>query len=377
MIHSYYIINQAGIAIYSEHFVKSNVDEQLLSGFLTAIGSFSQEAIGGALQKLQIKTGEQMVLYFHEPSKLTIVAIANENDHSGLLQNLLKQIINEFYKTYRKYLKEEGLFEDTSLFTKSSRTILAGKSARRGIKEIILGLFLGLVVLIFLVLFTLGWFMEISGIFAKSIDDVVTINNLITQQIIQKMGWPDNDLFSWLQGSILADLIIDKSAEMQAHFFNMSFGTQLILILSFSPSAFLGGYIAGNRKYGKWIGFLFFGSAIAIMVLLIRGEALHQLLFYVAVYLPLILISCFVFGYLGGLIRERTFLYPLPSERKLESYKGEEIPQRGKLTALTYIFAVFGVILTFIGLMYLPLFIIGVVLIFFAIYFEIKERKKF
>ncbi|MHA1376965.1 MAG: hypothetical protein ACTSRG_01160 [Candidatus Helarchaeota archaeon] len=377
MIHSYYIINQAGIAIYTEHFVKSNVDEQLLSGFLTAIGGFSQEAIGGELQKLNIKTGEQMVLYYHEPSKLTIVAIANEADHSGLLQNLLKKIVNEFYKTYRKYLKEEGLFEDTNLFSKSSRRILSGKSAKRGVRQLILGLFLGLVVLIFLVALTLGWFLGISGAFAKSIDDVITINNLITQQIITILGLSNTDFFAWLQASFLADLVIDKSVEMQAHFFNMSFGTQLLLILSFSPSAFLGGYIAGNRKYGRWIGFLFLGLAIGIMTLFIHGEALHQLLFYIAVYSPLILISCFVFGYVGGLIRERMYLNPLPTERKLESYKGEEIPQRGLLTTLSYIFAVFGVISIFIGLMVIPFLIIGSVLVVLAIHFEIKERKKF
>ncbi|MFX1452034.1 MAG: hypothetical protein ACFFCM_14445, partial [Promethearchaeota archaeon] len=373
MIHSLYIINPAGICIYSEHFIESRIDEQLLTGFLTAIGSFSQEAIGGALQKINIRTGEQMVLFYHEESKLTIAAIAHENDYPSLLEHLLTKIIKEFYKTYKKYLKEQGLFEDTTKFSETCRKILSGRSANRGRKQIVLGLFLGLIVLIVLMALTGFMFGIIAQGFASSINDVTRFNNNLTNQLAIDNGWDPTDPFNpnkilaYLQAALIANAIFNIAEAMQYHFLNASIGAQLLLILSFVPSSLLGGYIAGSRNNGKWLGFLFFGCAFIIILIFIQ-----LLLYYIIVYLPLILISSFVFGYYGGLLREMFKLYPLPPEKKLKEVK----PERGILTKLEIIFAVFGSILFVAGLSGNPLILFGLILIVLAIIFEIKERRR-
>ncbi|MFX0133381.1 MAG: hypothetical protein ACFFDN_07045 [Candidatus Hodarchaeota archaeon] len=371
MIHSLYIINPAGICIYSEHFIKSRIDEQLLTGFLTAIGSFSQEAIGGALQKINIRTGEQMVLFYHEESKLTIAAIAHENDYPSLLEHLLTKIITQFYKTYKKYLKDQGLFEDTTKFSETCRKILSGRSANRGKKQIALGLFLGLIVLIVLMALTGFMFGIMARGFASSINEITRYNNDLTNWLAYTKGfnWDTNRDFNiYIQAAIVGNIVFNTNEAMQYHFLNASIGAQLLLILCFVPSSLVGGYIAGSRNNGKWLGFLFFGLAFIFILLFIQ-----TLVYFIVVYLPLILISSFVFGYMGGLLREMFKLYPLPPEKKLE---GELKPERGTLTKLEIIFAVFGSILFVAGLSGNPLILIGLILIVLAIIFEMKERRK-
>ena len=172
----------------------------------------------------------------------------------------------------------------------------------------------------------------------------------------------------YFEAALIANFFFNVTDAMQYHFLNASIGAQLLLITSFVPSSLLGGYIAGNRKNGKWLGFLFFGLAFIFILLFIQ-----ELVYFIVVYLPLILISSFVFGYYGGLLREMFKLYPLPPEKKLE---GEVKPERGTLTKLEIIFAVSGSILFVAGLSGNPLILIGLILIVLAIIFEIKERRR-
>ncbi len=366
MIHSLYIMNPAGICIYSEHFIKSRIDEQLLTGFLTAIGSFSKEAIGGALQKLNIKTGEQMVMFYHEESKLTIAAIANANDHNTLLEDLLNKIVSEFYKTYKKNLKEQGLFEDTTQFSKTCQKILRGKVLNRGKKQLFLGVFLGLLLLVVLAVFTIIGYFVLSILFSGGINWVVAQFNAVGDSIIQILKVEDPVVGFTIHH--IVDTFFNKVNAMQPYFLIMSFWAQLLLFFSFIPSALLGGYIAGSRDNGKWLGFLFFGFAI-ILFLLFTPDFVYLIL----AFLPLILICSFTFGYLGGLFREKRRLYPLPSEQKLDS--GIK-PERTRLTKLEYIFAIVGPILFVAGLQGNGLLLIGLIMIILAIIFEIKERRR-
>ncbi|HUX98449.1 MAG TPA: hypothetical protein VMV49_02730 [Candidatus Deferrimicrobium sp.] len=92
MIHNLYIISEGGIAIYSKNFAKSAMDEQLISGFLLAIGNFAKEAVGSGLKKIEMQTGEQLNVYYDESLKLTAAAISSAEDHPKLLADILKKI---------------------------------------------------------------------------------------------------------------------------------------------------------------------------------------------------------------------------------------------------------------------------------------------
>lgn len=66
MIHSFYVID-AGLCIYHYDFKKeTHLDDQLLSGFLTAIGSFAQEAFQKGLQSIHIQNGQKINFYIDQ-----------------------------------------------------------------------------------------------------------------------------------------------------------------------------------------------------------------------------------------------------------------------------------------------------------------------
>ncbi|NVM04275.1 MAG: hypothetical protein HWN67_18250 [Candidatus Helarchaeota archaeon] len=377
MIHSFFIINPDGEFIFSHYFIKSNFDKNLIIKFLSLIKSFSQENIGGKLRKFEVRIDEKLVFYCHEPSKLIIAAIINANDHPSLIEHLLCKIITKFYETYKINLSKKETIENTSQFREVCYEILAGRTINRGFKQLFLGLFLGMTLLCFLIILTLSVYLEISLEFRNSIANIITQNREIITMIVFISGWDFTDPLSWIQASIITNFIFNEPVQMLVQFFNISFSAQLLLLSSFIPSSLLGGNIAGNRRNGKWIGFLFFIAAIILLSLIAEGNRLALLLYYIAVYLPLILICSIIFAYLGGFICELFKLYPFPPDSEFELVKGLPIAKRGILTTLFYVFIVFGSIIFVIGLSIKSLLIVGLILIILAIISERKESKKF
>ncbi|MFX0132620.1 MAG: hypothetical protein ACFFDN_03120 [Candidatus Hodarchaeota archaeon] len=377
MIHSFFIINPDGEFIFSHYFIKANFDENLIIKFLSLIKSFSQENIGGKLRKFEVRIDEKLVFYYHEPSKLIIAAIINANDHPSLIEHLLHKIITKFYETYKINLSKKETLENTSQFREVCYEILAGRTIDRGVKQLFLGLFLGIILLSFLIVLTLAIYLEISLEFRTSISNIIARNKETITIIVIISGLDIYDPLSWVYASIISNILFNEPAQMLVQFFNLSFSAQLLLISSFIPSSFLGGYITGERKNGKRIGFLFFIAAVVLLSLIAEGNRLGLLLYYIAVYLPLILICSIIFAYLGGFICELFKLYPFPPDSEFELVKGLPIAKRGIFTTLFYVFIVFGSIIFIIGLSIKPLLIVGLILIVFAIIFERKESKKF
>ena len=93
MIHNLYIISEGGVSIYTKNFVKSPMDEQLISGFLLAVGNFVKEAVGSGLRRIEMETGEQMFVYYDFSTKLTAAAITSPKDHPALVSEILPEIL--------------------------------------------------------------------------------------------------------------------------------------------------------------------------------------------------------------------------------------------------------------------------------------------
>jgi hypothetical protein len=67
MIHSLYVID-SGICIFSYQFKKdTTIDEQLLSGFLTAIGNFAKETFKSDTGLQTIHIQNQKLNFYLEP----------------------------------------------------------------------------------------------------------------------------------------------------------------------------------------------------------------------------------------------------------------------------------------------------------------------
>jgi len=98
-------------------------------------------------------------------------------------------------------------------------------------------------------------------------------------------------------------------------FGRFSLNLELLLIIGFIPSSFLAGYVAGSRKKGKWIGIVFFFVALGLSSLSILLNQIGALyVFMLIIYIPLVMVTSVALGYLGGLLRDRSKLYPIPPE---------------------------------------------------------------
>ena len=91
MLHSVYITLESGACIYAKHFIESKIDNQLITGFINALGAFATEALGSEMQSLRLQTGEQLAILRYAEGKTPIVGIlvADARDNSKLIQNLL------------------------------------------------------------------------------------------------------------------------------------------------------------------------------------------------------------------------------------------------------------------------------------------------
>ncbi len=257
MIQNLYILNPSGICIYSYEFQKKAfVDEQLLSGFLSAITMFAQEAFRTGLQAIQIRSGQKMIFYLEQIHKLMFCAIANEQDNNRLLETLLKEIAQEFVFKMSKILisGEDSRIDQYKQFDPFLTQITKNKEKSRNFKTMMLGLLEGILI--------------IAGL--------AQFSNFIN-------AW----LLSFLTFNVMLIWFL------------------LILTLELTLCAFVAGYTAGNPKFGVPNGLLFF--------LFLNWIVSFDPEMYIGFLLiaPFVLIACISAGYYGGLTCDRRKLYPL------------------------------------------------------------------
>jgi len=259
MIINLFIIDaESGVCIYSYIYRKSIfVDENLLSGFLTAMGSFAQETFKTGLQTIQIQNGRKLSFYVETAHKLTICAVADDRDNNVLLENILNELCERFIVKYSEALNSSARNDTRTYHTFDTEieNFLKSKIKPRNKKSMIFGLIGGSVSLIgFLILIT----MIIGGLI----------------QILD---------YEWL-----------------ALFIFLYFSSILAI------STFIAGFIAGNHKVGFKTGLINFFILISLILIIIPD--LLNLLIYV---LPFAFIVCMASGYSGGLMMDKRKLYPL------------------------------------------------------------------
>ncbi len=258
MIINLYVIDAAGICIYSYDFQRNVfVNEQLLSGFLSAITMFAQEAFQTGLHAIQIRNGQKMIFYLELKHHLMFCAIADEKDNNRLLERILKEIALKFVEETKDLLDaaEHGRIDGYKKFDNTLPQIVKNKTKRRDIRTMALGLIEGIAVLIALSTITYGI--------------VVLLRYLFTENTV---------LIFFL----------------------------LILSSVLSLSSFVSGYTAGNTKFGVRNGLSFFVILNVIIVTLSPEMFLNFL--YIS---PFAFIACTAAGYYGGLTCDRRKLYPI------------------------------------------------------------------
>lgn len=219
MIQNIYIIDAAGICLYSYDFQRNIfINEQLLSGFLSAITMFAQEAFQTGLQAIQIRNGQKMIFYLEQVHKLMFCAIADDLDNNRLLENVLKEIAQKFVGKMSKILTsdEHSRIDEYKQFDPILPEILKNKDKRRDFKTMALGFLKGVGILIVL--------------------------SIITTPIVV-----------WLRTFLTENVML----------------IWFILILSSTLSlcSFVSGYTAGNIKFGVRNGILFFAFLNIILII--------------------------------------------------------------------------------------------------------------
>jgi hypothetical protein len=259
MIYNLFVIDN-GCSIYSYEFKKNfGLNDQLLSGFLSAISSFAQETFNTGLMTIQIRNGQKLAFYFASEYKLLLCAIADGRDNDHLLEKILGVISAKFTDVMQEVLTSDLKRARIDLykpFDPILKDLMKLKTKPRNIKSMGMGILSGFIALI-------GFASLIYTIVAEM------RTNLIEESVV---------LISFL----------------------------LLLSGSLSLCSLISGYIAGNSKMGLKNGVIFF--ILLNILILVLNSSLFISFLYIS---PFVLIACVASGYAGGYLCDRRNLYPL------------------------------------------------------------------
>ncbi|MHA1649835.1 MAG: hypothetical protein ACTSYB_06560 [Candidatus Helarchaeota archaeon] len=292
MLHSIYITLDSGACIFAKHYIASKIDNQLISGFINALGAFSVEALGSEMQSLRLQTGEQLSVLKYTEGKIPLIGIiiADARDNPTLIRNLLSQILTDFYAIFQHKLETETpcSMSEFDEFGYTIDNLLEGKISSRTNLKMFIGVVIGLIIIAFILLALIPAYIELSNfnISQFGLQDIIFSDNL------------DPTEFHALQSIVLVIIALFMG-------FNC--------ICFFLPT-FLAAYIAGNRKRGIWTA-IFLGLSIGLLVLIASPfiesfTNVNAILWYLA-FSPLLIFIAIVCGIYGGRLKERKKLYPL------------------------------------------------------------------
>jgi len=143
LIQAIWIITETGQCIFSHRYVDLEIDDQLISGLLTAFDAFSSESGIGGVQQIG---GEDNQFIYGSSQKLLVAALADKRDNADLVEKLMVKISNIFQKKYSAHLHDLG-FVDLNVFNGFENEIdqvLHRKVYNRGAGSTIFGAFVSL-----------------------------------------------------------------------------------------------------------------------------------------------------------------------------------------------------------------------------------------
>ncbi len=293
MLHSFYITTENGVCIFAKHFIKTQIDNQLISGFINALGSFATEALGSGMQSLKLQTGEQLSIlrYNAGPIPLIGMVVADSKDNNILIRNILDEFLTEFSNLFQKQLRERPVTDITEYkeFNYTIDLMLEKKVASRTKLRTFLGVVAGILMIGIIVLAFIPAILQLENL---------NPGDYGVADIIFSDGFDPSDLqaIQTLTLTIIGALM-------------------LVFCIIFSLPTIIAGYIAGDRKHGVWAA-IFLGLSIGGIIFLtspfiVEFAEVNAFLWYIA-FSPLLLLIALVFGYFGGRLKERRKLYPLP-----------------------------------------------------------------
>jgi len=144
LIQALWIITETGQCIFSHKYNEElTIDDQLISGLLTAFDAFSKESGIGGIQQIG---GEDNQFVYGSSGKLFVAALADKRDNAELVEKLMVKISELFQEKYKSYLADIS-FVDLNVFNgfeKEIDDILFKKIYNRGTGSTIFGVIVSL-----------------------------------------------------------------------------------------------------------------------------------------------------------------------------------------------------------------------------------------
>ncbi|MHA1491009.1 MAG: hypothetical protein ACTSRI_15345 [Promethearchaeota archaeon] len=127
MISRILVIAPGGLLCYSKVFFgKFEIEDDLISGFLTAISNFAEEIKGGQIDAMNFRNFNYIYAYDSELEYMFVLVI-DIDDPEDVAKNKVESMKNEFIKRYHKILKnwtgDVSLFSDFDEFVEDNMYI--------------------------------------------------------------------------------------------------------------------------------------------------------------------------------------------------------------------------------------------------------------
>ncbi|MHA1409512.1 MAG: ADP-ribosylation factor-like protein [Candidatus Odinarchaeia archaeon] len=125
MIHAVYIIRKTGESLYFKRYTKSAVDENLISGFLSALQNFVSEVSSGDVIRT-IKTGNIKFIY-NITKNIIYVFVVDQNENEDIVRSKIDKVSELFYSKYSDILENwTGEISRFSDFDETLDDIISG-----------------------------------------------------------------------------------------------------------------------------------------------------------------------------------------------------------------------------------------------------------
>ncbi|MHA1145065.1 MAG: hypothetical protein ACTSRW_10040 [Candidatus Helarchaeota archaeon] len=289
MIKNLFILRENGEFLYSKTFAEgAYVDKQILLGFVMSAIHFSKETFQGIIRKIDLPIG-QLVIYRDTYTKLLATCIATERDELSLVEKVLGEIVDQFVERYQSKLDSINI-ESTRDFDLIAKRLASAKIKQRGILEILIG---------------------IGVAFGCSIPLIILSAVVLSIPLISLF----DEISYYLSLPSLGGV---HSEQLLPLIFGL-YSLQIFFVIFLIPiPSFLGGYFAGS----KWNGAISTSAFIVtipitcfIGVMAFSGETVIAItatfMFILSLAsLPLMVIFGIVFGFLGGMLKEKNALFP-------------------------------------------------------------------
>ena len=104
MIHEIMIVSQGGLCVYSYEFTEMNVNPQLVAGFTTAIGTFSQSLLEReqTIESLQMTALNLKISPFLH-NALSMIVFFNKYDNIDIINSIIIDLQTQFIESFGNY----------------------------------------------------------------------------------------------------------------------------------------------------------------------------------------------------------------------------------------------------------------------------------